>query len=235
MNWITNYVRPRINSMLGRRPEVPENLWIKCPETGEMVFHKDLEDNKWVIPASGYHMKMPAKARLADLFDGRSQLLVQHFMFTPGWKEGCPSCSFMADHTDGMNNHLSHHDVTMIAVSRAPLADLERYRKRMGWRFKWVSSFGNDFNHDFSVSFTPDEVASGKIDYNFGEWPELGEEWPGISAFYKDDAGQVFRTYSTYGRGVEAMMGTYHLLDLAPKERNEAEGMDWLRRHDRYE
>lgn len=172
---------------------------------------------------------------LADLFDDRSQLLVQHFMFAPGWKEGCPSCSFMADHTDGMNNHLSYHDVTMIAVSRAPLADIERYRKRMGWQFKWVSSFGNDFNHDFRVSFTPGEVASGKIDYNFGEWPELGEEWPGISAFYKDDAGQVFRTYSTYGRGVEAMMGTYQLLDLAPKGRNEAEGMDWVRRHDRYE
>lgn len=171
---------------------------------------------------------------LADLFEDRSQLLVQHFMFAPGWKEGCPSCSFMADHTDGMNMHLANHDVTMIAVSRAPLAEIERYRKRMGWQFKWVSSFGNDFNYDFRVSFTPEEVATGEIDYNFGEWSETGEEWPGISAFFKDDAGDVFRTYSTHGRGVEAMMGTYAMLDLTPKGRNEAEGMDWVRRHDRY-
>jgi predicted dithiol-disulfide oxidoreductase (DUF899 family) len=172
---------------------------------------------------------------LADLFDGRSQLLVQHFMFAPGWKEGCPSCSYMADHTDGMNLHLANHDVTMIAVSRAPLAEIERYRKRMGWHFKWVSSHGSDFNYDFRVSFTPEEVASGRIDYNFGEWDETGEEWPGVSAFYKDDAGAVFRTYSTFGRGVEVMMATYAMLDLAPKGRNEAEGMEWVRRHDRYE
>ena len=172
---------------------------------------------------------------LADLFDGRSQLLVQHFMFAPGWKEGCPSCSYMADHTDGMNLHLANHDVTMIAVSRAPLAEIERYRKRMGWQFKWVSSHCSDFNYDFRVSFTPEEVASGRIDYNFGEWDETGEEWPGVSAFYKDDAGAVFRTYSTFGRGVEVMMATYAMLDLAPKGRNEAEGMEWVRRHDRYE
>lgn len=172
---------------------------------------------------------------LADLFDGRSQLLVQHFMFAPGWKEGCPSCSYMADHTDGMNLHLANHDVTMIAVSRAPLAEIERYRKRMGWQFKWVSSHGSDFNYDFRVSFTPEEVASGRIDYNFGEWDETGEEWPGVSAFYKDDSGAVFRTYSTFGRGVEVMMATYAMLDLAPKGRNETEGMEWVRRHDRYE
>lgn len=172
---------------------------------------------------------------LADLFDGRSQLLVQHFMFGPGWKEGCPSCSFMADHSDGMNMHLANHDVTMIAVSRAPLAQIERYRERMGWQFKWVSSFGSDFNHDFRVSFTQEEIAGGHIDYNFGEWSETGEEWPGVSAFFKDEAGGIFRTYSTYGRGVEVMMGTYNMLDLAPKGRNEAEGMDWVRRHDRYE
>lgn len=172
---------------------------------------------------------------LAQLFDGRSQLLVQHFMFAPGWKEGCPSCSYMADHTDGMNRHLAHHDVTMIAVSRAPLADIERYLKRMGWQFRWVSSFGNDFNYDFRVSFNPEEVGSGHIDYNFGEWRKTGQEWPGVSAFYKDETGAIFRTYSTYGRGVEVMMGTYNMLDIAPKGRNEAQGMDWVRRHDRYE
>lgn len=172
---------------------------------------------------------------LAGLFEGRSQLVVQHFMLAPGWKEGCPSCSFMADHTDGMNLHLSNHDVTMIAVSRAPLADIERYRKRMGWTFGWVSSFDSDFNYDFRVSFTPEEVASGHIDYNFGGWNMTGEEWPGVSAFIKNEAGEVFRTYSTYGRGVEVMMGTYAMLDLTPKGRNEARGMDWVRRHDRYE
>ena len=172
---------------------------------------------------------------LAGLFEGRSQLVVQHFMFAPGWKEGCPSCSFMADHTDGMNLHLANHDVTMIAVSRAPLADIERYRKRMGWTFGWVSSFGSDFNYDFQVSFTPEEVATGHIDYNFGGWNMTGEEWPGVSAFIKNEAGEVFRTYSTYGRGVEVMMGTYAMLDLTPKGRNETRGMDWVRRHDRYE
>lgn len=172
---------------------------------------------------------------LADLFEGRSQLLVQHFMFAPGWKEGCPSCSFMADHTDGMNKHLAHHDVTMIAISRATLAEIERYRSRMGWHFRWVSSNGSPFNYDFRVSFTPEEVASGHIDYNFGEWQETGGEWPGVSAFFKDEAGDVFHTYSTFGRGVEVMMGTYAMLDLMPKGRNETGGMEWVRRHDRYE
>ncbi|OEO28025.1 thioredoxin [Devosia insulae DS-56] len=171
---------------------------------------------------------------LAELFDGRSQLLIQHFMFAPGWEQGCPSCSFMADHTDGMNLHLANHDVTFVAVSRAPLADLERYRQRMGWKFRWVSSNGSSFNYDFRVSFTPEEVASGHIDYNFGEWDETGEEWPGVSAFFKDEAGTVYRTYSTFGRGVEVMMGAYPMLDLAPKGRNETEGMSWLHRHDQY-
>src|SRR5690606_36121774 len=120
-------------------------------------------------------------------------------------------------------------------VSRAPLAEIERYRERMGWRFKWVSSFGSDFNHDFRVSFTREEVATGRIDYNFGQWSETGEEWPGISTFFKDEAQRIFRTYSTYGRGVEVMMATYAMLDLMPKGRNETEGMDWLRRHDQYE
>lgn len=189
----------------------------------------------WVRIEKEYVFDTPEGPRtLAELFEGRSQLLVQHFMFAPGWKEGCPSCSFMADHTDGMNRHLAHHDVTMIAVSRAPLGDIERYRQRMGWQFRWVSSNGSPFNYDFRVSFTPGEVASGHIDYNFGQWDEIGEEWPGVSAFFKDETGAVFHTYSTFGRGVEVMMGTYAMLDLMPKGRNEDEGMDWVRRHDRY-
>ena len=190
----------------------------------------------WVRIEKEYVFDTPEGPRaLADLFDGRSQLLVQHFMFAPGWKEGCPSCSFMADHTDGMNKHLSHHDVTIIAVSRAPLAEIERYRHRMGWQFRWVSSNGSSFNYDFRVSFTQEQVASGHIDYNFGVWDETGEEWPGLSAFFKDESGNVFHTYSTFGRGVEVMMGTYAMLDLMPKGRNEDEGMEWVRRHDRYQ
>jgi len=190
----------------------------------------------WVRIDKEYVFDTPDGPRsLADLFDGRSQLLVQHFMFAPGWKQGCRSCSFMADHTDGMNMHLANHDVTMIAISRAPLVEIERFRHRMGWKFPWASSNGTSFNYDFRVSFTPEEVASGHIDYNFGEWGVTGEEWPGVSAFFKDEAGEVFHTYSTFGRGVEVMMGTYAMLDLTPNGRNEAEGMDWLRHHDRYE
>lgn len=190
----------------------------------------------WVRIEKQYVFDTPNGPRgLADLFEGRSQLLIQHFMFGPGWKEGCPSCSYMADHTDGMNKHLAHHDVTMIAVSRAPLAEIERYRSRMGWDFCWVSSHGSPFNYDFRVSFTPEQVATGHTDYNFGEAREAQEEEPGLSAFFKDEAGDVFHTYSTFGRGIEIMMGTYAMLDIMPKGRNEAEGMDWVRRHDRYE
>ena len=144
----------------------------------------------------------------------------------------------MADHTDGMNVHLAHRDVGFVAISRAPLAEIERFRRRMGWQFKWVSSHGTDFNYDFGVSFTPEEVARGKLHYNYGEWPLASEEWPGISVFYKNDAGEVFHTYSTYRRGVEVMMGTYHLLDLTPEGRAERDvpyKMEWVRHHDRYE
>ncbi|MGP3699547.1 DUF899 domain-containing protein [Rhodobacter sp. NSM] len=190
----------------------------------------------WVRIEKDYHFDtLDGPRSLAALFDGRSQLLVQHLMFAPGWTEACKSCSFMADHIDGMNLHLAHHDVTMIAVSRAPLAEIEPYRKRMGWKFTWVSSFGSDFNRDFRVSFTSEEVAAGPIDYNFGATSVAEQELPGISAFFRNEAGEVFRTYSTYYRGVEAMMGTYNMLDLAPKGRNEKGPMDWVRRHDRYD
>lgn len=175
---------------------------------------------------------------LSELFEGRSQLLVQHFMLAPGWEEGCPSCSFMADHTDGMLVHLAARDTSFAAVSLAPLAEIEAYRKRMGWRFAWVSSNGTDFNHDFRVTFTPEEVASGKIDYNFGEWSLVSDEWPGVSAFYRNGKGEVFHTYSAFGRGVEVMMGTYRMLDLTAKGRDEDKldyTMAWVRRHDSYD
>ena len=182
--------------------------------------------------------RQQARARSPTLFEGRRQLLVQHFMFGPGWEQGCPSCSFMADHSDGMNVHLAHRDTTLVAISRAPLGDIERFRQRMGWRFKWVSSFGSDFNHDFHVSFTAQERAKGAVYYNYGMVNFPAEEAPGVSVFYKDDAGDVFHTYSTYGRGVEVMMGTYNLLDLTPKGRDERDvdnKMEWVRHHDRYE
>ncbi|UUZ67850.1 DUF899 domain-containing protein [Polaromonas sp. P2-4] len=193
----------------------------------------------WVRIEKNYVFDTPeGKRSLADLFEGRHQLMVQHFMFAPGWEQGCPSCSFMADHTDGMKIHLEHRDVSFVAISRATLPEIERFRQRMGWQFKWVSSNGSDFNYDFGVSFTPEDVAKGKLHYNYGVWPLAGEEWPGISLFYRNDAGEVFHTYSTYGRGVEVMMGTYNMLDLAPLGRDEdnlAYGMAWVRHHDRYE
>jgi predicted dithiol-disulfide oxidoreductase (DUF899 family) len=174
---------------------------------------------------------------LADLFEGRSQLIVYHFMFGPGWEQGCPSCSFLSDHIDGARVHLAHRDVTLLAVSRAPLPQIEAFKQRMGWRFKWVSSHGNDFNRDYHVSFTPDEMASGKVYYNYEQDTFPSEEAPGASVFYKDDAGDIFHTYSCYARGLDMLVGAYNYLDLVPKGRDEGElpwTMAWVRHHDRY-
>ena len=193
----------------------------------------------WVRIDKHYVFQAPDGRRtLAELFDGRHQLVVQHFMFAPGWEEGCKSCSFMADHIEGMRLHLAQRDVTLLVVSRAALPEIERFRQRMGWQFKWVSSNGTDFNQDFGVSFTPEQSATGEVYYNYRMQAFPLEEAPGISAFYKDDAGAVFHTYSTYGRGVELMMGTYDFLDIAPKGRDEDQlgyAMEWIRHHDRYE
>jgi predicted dithiol-disulfide oxidoreductase (DUF899 family) len=175
---------------------------------------------------------------LADLFEGRSQLIVYHFMMGPDWAEGCASCSFLADHIDATSVHLAHRDVTLIAVSRAPLANIEAFRKRMGWRFSWASSFGNDFNHDYGVSFTDEEIASGRPLYNFESIPFPLDEAPGLSVFFKTNSGDVFHTYSTYARGGEAVINTYHYLDFVPKGRDEdglAFTMSWVRHHDRYD
>ena len=193
----------------------------------------------WERVDKDYVFEAPEGRRtLAELFEGRRQLLVQHFMLGPGWEQGCASCSYMSDHISGMQVHLEHRDVTVLVVSRAPLAEIERFRRRMGWHFKWVSSNGNDFNYDFGVSFTPEERAKGEVNYNYGMRAFPSEEAPGISVFYKNDTSEVFHTYSTYGRGVEVMMGTYKLLDLTPKgrdEHNPGHAMDWVRHHDRYE
>lgn len=193
----------------------------------------------WVHVGKSYVFDTPeGKRSLSDLFEGRRQLMVQHFMFGPGWEQGCPSCSFMADHTDGMKIHLEHRDISFVAVSRATLPEIERFRRRMGWQFSWVSSNGSDFNYDFHVSFRKEDRVDGTVNYNYGRVEFPAEEAPGISLFYKDGEGRVFHTYSTYGRGVEVMMGTYNMLDLAPRGRDEHDGfykMDWVRHHDRYE
>ncbi len=174
---------------------------------------------------------------LSDLFDGRSQLIVYHFMFGPGWEQGCPSCSYLADHFDGTTVHLANRDTTLAVISRAPLAEIEAFKKRMGWKFQWVSSFGSDFNFDYHVSFTPQEQATGKVEYNYATAPFPSEEGPGVSIFFRDAAGEVFHTYSSYARGLDILVGTYNFLDLVPKGRDEdglAFTMSWVRHHDRY-
>jgi len=173
---------------------------------------------------------------LADLFDGRSQLIVYHFMFGPGWEEGCKSCSYLADLFDGANWHLPHRDVTLVAVSRAPLSEFAPYKKRMGCRFKWVSSYGSDFNFDYHVSFTEEEEKQNKAYYNFQTQEFIHDELPGLSVFFKDDNGDVFHTYSAYARGLDILAGTYNFLDLVPKGRDEDpdDTMSWVRRHDVY-
>lgn len=178
------------------------------------------------------------KETLSDLFAGRSQLIVYHFMFGPDWEAGCPSCSLFADNFNGVIVHLNQRDVTFVAVSLAPFNKLDAYRKRMGWSFKWVSSSANDFNRDYRVSFTPDDVASGEAEYNYTTQQLWGSEMPGSSVFYKDPSGEVFHTYSTYGRGLDMLMLNYHYLDLVPKGRDEAglapHPQAWVRRHDEY-
>jgi predicted dithiol-disulfide oxidoreductase (DUF899 family) len=192
----------------------------------------------WVKVDKEYSFDTPqGKKTLADLFQDRSQLIVYHFMFGPGWGEGCVGCSFYSDHVDGALQHLEQHDVSYVAVSRAPLAEIEPFKKRMGWKFNWVSSFGSDFNYDYHVSFSKEDTAKGKLYYNFSMQDVSSEELPGTSVFYKDENGDIFHTYSQYARGGEGAIGTYQFLDIAPKGRNETgRGNlgDWVRHHDRY-
>jgi len=175
---------------------------------------------------------------LAELFDGRPQLIVHHFMFAPEWEAACPGCSFQAEHVDGPARHLAHHNVTIVAVSRAPLAKILAYRQRMGWHFPWVSSFGSDFNYDFHVSFRKEQIAQRKVDYNFGTITTdpryIDEELPGVSVFARNEAGDVFLTYSTYARGLDMLLDTHHYLDVTPEGRNGAAYPNWPRRHDEY-
>ena len=193
----------------------------------------------WVKIDKAYAFDGPdGQESLSDLFDGRSQLLIQHFMLGPDWQEGCPSCSFWADGYDGFVVHLAHRDVTMVSVSRAPLANIDAYRKRMGWSFKGVSSLDIDFNQDFNVSFTPEEIEKGEMVYNYHVTKFPADEAPGASVFYRNDSGDIFHTYSCYGRGLDILNGAYNYLDLVPKGRDEDDlpfTMAWLKRHDQYE
>ncbi len=203
------------------------------------VLSRHRRELPWTRIEKAYVFDAPGgKETLADLFGGRSQLIVYHFMLGPGWKQGCPSCSFLSDHIDGARVHLAHRNVTLLAVSRAPLPQIEAFRKRMGWGFKWVSSHDTDFNYDFHVSSTPEEQAKGRMQYNYGEKDFSAEELPGASVFYKDASGDIFHTYSCYARGLDLLIGAYNWLDLVPKGRDEdalSHTMSWVRHHDRYE
>jgi predicted dithiol-disulfide oxidoreductase (DUF899 family) len=195
-------------------------------------------DMPWVSVDKEYLFVGPnGKQTLSDLFDGRTQLIVYHFMYDPNWDAGCPSCSFWADNFNGIVVHLNQRDVTMIAVSRAPYSKIEEYKKRMGWNFKWVSSYDNDFNFDYHVSFTPKELSEKKAFYNYNLQDTHSPEREGVSVFYKDTADHVFHTYSAYARGIDVLNVAYHYLDLVPKGRDE-DGHEfaqfWVRRHDEY-
>jgi predicted dithiol-disulfide oxidoreductase (DUF899 family) len=229
---------------------VPEDKWLAARkellrEEKELTRLRDRIAAKrrqlpWVKVGKGYVFNSPGgPVSLADLFKGRSQLAVYHFMLGPGWGEGCPSCSYIADHLVPTIPHLQARDVSLAVVSRAPIAEILPFKQRMGWSFNWVSSNGNDFNYDYHVSFTEEEMARKTVYYNFGLTEFPNDEAPGFSVFAKGAAGNIYHTYSTYGRGVEQFMGTYTILDLMPKGRDEEPEkfykMDWVRYHDSYE
>ena len=202
------------------------------------ALRRQTRDLPWVKVDKRYEFEgADGKETLADLFGGRSQLIVKHFMMGPGWKEGCLGCSFGADQVDGAVVHLVNHDVMFVAISRAPYPEIAAYHKRMGWKFKWVSSYGSDFNFDYNVSFTEADKARGKAFYNFQEMDYAIDELAGTSVFYKDEAGDLFHTYSAFARGSEQIGGVYGMLDVTPKGRNEPPGGNltaWVRRHDEY-
>jgi predicted dithiol-disulfide oxidoreductase (DUF899 family) len=193
----------------------------------------------WVRIENDYVFDTPdGRKTLSDLFDGRSQLIVKHFMLAPGQTDPCVGCSFEVDHIHGVLMHIEHHDVSYVAIARAPLAEIEAVKRRMNWHFRWVSSFGSDFNYDFGVSFTPEQMSAGKAVYNYSETDVPLEDLSGLSVFYKDKSGAIFHTYSAFGRGAEEVLGAYMYLDLTPKGRNENgpnfDLTDWARHHDRY-
>ncbi len=241
---------PKIKTVRGieNRKVVPQKQWLAARKkllVEEKKFSKlrdkmNLQRRKlpWVKIEMDYVFDGPTgKVSLADLFGGRSQLIIYHFMFGPGWEEGCPHCSFWADHFDSVNFHIGQRDTAFAVVSRAPWKEIEPFKQRMGWKFKWLSSFGTDFNSDFNVSFTPEQRKSGKAIYNYRKLNMDIDEREGASAFYRDQNGDIYHTYSTYERGIDLMNTTYNFLDLTAKGRDEnpEHSQDWVRYHDRYE
>lgn len=235
--------------MMESHPVVSHDAWI---EARKQLLAKEKEFNRLRDQLSAERRAMPwervekpyafestnGRETLAELFAGRSQLVIYHFMLGPDWEQGCKSCSFWADNFNGIDVHLAHRDVTLLAVSSAPLAKIVAYRQRMGWSFKWVSSAGSEFNRDYHVTFTPEELANGEIYYNYAWIKSSLTERPGISVFHKAADGTVYHTYSTHARGLDMLNGAYHFLDLVPKGRDEAgyaHAMQWVHWHDRYE
>jgi len=192
----------------------------------------------WEKVEKRYEFEGPGgQLALADLFGTRSQLVIYHFMLGPGWKEGCPSCSYLADHFDGPAIHLANRDVTLAVISHAPYAEIAAFKKRMGWRFPWYSSFTSEFNYDYQVSKSPAEEGKAEVYYNYEMMDFPPDERPGLSVFYKDGKGDIFHTYSTYARGLDILVGAYNFLDLVPKGRDEDDlkfSMAWVRHHDKY-
>ena len=190
----------------------------------------------WTRVTKGYVFESSSGSHsLEKLFGNNSQLIVYHFMLGPDWDEGCKSCSFLCDHFDGANRHLVHHDVTLAVVSRAPISKIDTYKQRMGWQFPWFSSYGSDFNFDYGVSFSAESIAAGTSEYNYAIRQNVASEMHGLSVFAIGESSEVFHTYSTYGRGLDILIGTHLLLDLTPNGRNEETPMSWVRHFDRYD
>jgi len=235
-------------SMPAKHRVVSHDQWLKervalLAEEKEFTRQRDAMAAKvralpWVKVEKAYTFDTPAgKKSLAELFGPHSQLMVYHFMFDATWSQGCKSCSFIADHYDGLVVHLAHRDISFMTISKAPIGKLEEFRKRMGWKFPWASAAETDFSHDFGVSFTDAELADPGVLYNYTHKPYPIRELPGMSVFYKDERGDIYHTYSVYARGLEDFMTAYRYIDVTPKGRDEApaSGMDWLRHHDRYD
>ena len=240
---------PKIETVHGveNRKVVSQKEWLAARKkllANEKKFSKlrdelNLQRRKlpWVKIEKEYVFDGPTgKVTLNDLFGGKSQLIVYHFMFGPGWNEGCPHCSFWADHFDSVNLHIGRRDTAFVVVSRAPWQKIEPFKKRMGWRFKWVSSSETDFNFDLGVSFTPEQIKSNKAIYNFAPLGMDIDEREGVSAFYRDSDGDIYRTYSSYARGIDLMNTTYNFVDLTAKGRDEDPDnpQDWVHYHDKY-
>ena len=240
---------PKIKTVHGveNRKVVSQKQWLTArkkflvKEKKFMKLHDALKLQRrklpWVKIEKEYVFEGPdGRVTLGDLFGGKSQLIVYHFMFGPGWEEGCAHCSFWADHFDSVNYHIGERDTAFAVISRAPLAEIEPFKKRMGWKFDWVSSNGTDFNFDFNVSFTPEQIKKGVLPYNYTQIKMKIDELQGVSAFYKDQKGDLYHTYSSYARGIDLMNNTYNFLDLTAKGRDEnpETTQAWVRYHDKY-